>query len=163
MRQNTRMSITISYASRRGEVLRWYWQMWRQRLWRTHLSVFLATAAAASMLLFRGFPSTSSEIIEVGGIGLVPIAGFALFPMIKFKPERRTLTVDDEGIVTLIGEREGTVAWNEISLIKSDGDSLVIQRSNLNSFIVPARAFETSDARSEFYNFVHSRVPAPSS
>jgi hypothetical protein len=137
--------------------------MWRQRLWKTHLSFFAAIAIAASLILFGGLPSSLAEIAEVVGIGLVPIVGFALFPMIMFKPQRRTLTVDEDGIRSSIGHREGTVAWSDISSIKSEEDSLIIQRSNLNSFIVPARAFETSDARREFCNFVESKVSAKGS
>uniref|UniRef100_UPI001A9C6827 YcxB family protein n=1 Tax=Altererythrobacter segetis TaxID=1104773 RepID=UPI001A9C6827 len=156
--KTTGMSITINYASTRGEVLRWYGQMWRQRLWKTHLSMFAAFAISASLMLFGGFPGTLAGLIEVVAIGLVPVVGFALFPVLMFKPQPRTLIVGDDGIKTSIGQREGTVAWGEISSIKSDGDALIIQRKNLNSFIVPARAFETKDARMEFCNFVETRV-----
>jgi hypothetical protein len=112
------------------------------------------------LILFNGHPGSSLEIVEIVGIGLVPVAAFALFPMVMFKPQLRTLMVDEDGITTSIGRHSGTVDWGQISSVENDGDSLIIQRSNLNSFIVPARAFETSDAKSEFCEFIEARARA---
>jgi len=84
-----------------------------------------------------------------------------LFPMVAFKPATRSLTVDDVGIETMIGQRHSTIAWEEFANIQENGDVLIIQRRNLNAFIIPARAFASAKARQQFRDFVMVRVPEP--
>lgn len=154
------MAISISYASRRDEVWQWYWRAWRQGLWRTHACVFLITASLGALALYGGWPNNAVEWAIVLSIGLLPLAFFALFPMIKFKPHTRTLVVSESGIDTTVGKLSGTVPWEDISCVREDGGKLIIQRRNLNAFIIPERAFETSEARLEFRDFVQARAPA---
>lgn len=148
------MQISISYASQRSEVWRWYWQAWWRGLWRVHLLIFVAVAISASMLIYGGLPQDILAFGVVAAIGVLPLIGLVLFPMWKFKPQERTLHVDEHGIETEIGHLSASVPWSDVANVREDGDSLVIQRRNLNAFIVPARAFPSDKAQSEFRDFV---------
>ena len=97
------MSISISYASQRGEIWRWYWRTWRRSLWKIHCAVFAATASSASFEFFGGPPKGWPGFVLIGLIGVLPLAGFVLFPMLMFKPEVRTLTV--AGLLALCSNR----------------------------------------------------------
>ena len=95
--------------------------------------------------------------------GLIPILGFVLFPLVKFKPQERTLSVDEEGLTTSIGQLSKSIPWAEIAEAKIAGDELIIQSRNLNAFIIPKRAFVTIEAQQNFANFVLDRVKSTGS
>lgn len=154
------MSISVTYASMRREVMAHYWNLWRQRLWKVHAAVFVATATLGSLAMFGGWPANVAQLAITFLLGILPLLLLALYPMLLFKPQTRVMTVDDEGIATTIGNRSQVLAWDEIANVKSRSDSLIIQRHNLNAFIVPARAFETSADRASFEDFVRNRVRA---
>ena len=107
-----------------------------------------------------GMPSHVSSFVVVGVIGLIPLIGFVIFPMLKFKPQTRTLTVDDRGIETTIGIINASVPWKDISEVRDDGEYLIIRRTNQNAFIVPPRAFGGVEDRLEFREFVSSMAKA---
>jgi hypothetical protein len=155
------MSISVEYSSTRREVWGLYWRMWQQRLWKMHLLIFVAAAVAASFAAFGRLPRDVPELLAIVLTGLIPTALFALYPMLMFKPQMRVLTVDDDGIDTTIGKRKQSLGWVEIADVRSSGEALVIQRHNLNAFIVPARAFDTPEARSSFEAFVRTHAQAP--
>jgi hypothetical protein len=154
------MSLTVSYSSTRREVMGFYWLIWRQRLWKMHAAIFIAAIALVSFAMFGGWPANVAQLTTVFLLGLVPLLLLALYPMLMFKPQVRILTANSEGIATTIGKRSQVLAWEEIASVKSSSHSLIIQRRNLNAFLVPARAFQTTEARSSFENFVRSRIPA---
>jgi hypothetical protein len=111
-------------------------------------------------MLFRGMPSQALQFAVVVVIGLIPLFGFISFPMLKFKPQMRTLTVDDRGIETTIGAINASVPWKDISEVREDGEYLIIRRTNQNAFIVPPRAFAGVEDRTQFREFVSSMVKA---
>jgi len=154
------MSLSVTYSSMRREVMRLYWVIWRQRLWKMHIAIFVAALTLLSLAMFGGWPAGVAQLATVFLLGLAPILLLALYPVLVFKPHTRILTVDDKGIATTIGKRSQVLAWEDIADVKNCGDSLIIQRRNLNAFIVPVRAFETNEARSSFETFVRSRMRA---
>ena len=154
------MSQTIKYVSRRTEVMTWYWRMWRKRLWKTHLLMFASVALLASLLIFDGAPTSLSGALLVASVGLVPLVGFVLFPLVKFKPQERALSIDEQGIETTIGNISKSVPWTDIAGISVTHDNLIIQNRNLNAFIIPRRAFETSEAQQAFASFTLEHVQA---
>ena len=153
------MSFTVSYASKRGEVWRHYRRLWAQRLWKLHVLIFIATAIAASVILYGRMPDSAARILTVIAISVAPLLIFALYPMLLFKPQRRTLTVDGRGISTMIGKHNQALGWNEIASVRKEEDAVFIQRRNLNAFIIPARAFETPEAMAAFDAFVRAQLP----
>jgi hypothetical protein len=70
--------------------------------------------------------------------------------MIQFKPQTRTLTVDEHGISTTIGTKSGVRKWNEIRSVTDEGAAIVIVGTNKNAFIIPARAFDSDAGRVDF-------------
>ncbi|MDE2595398.1 MAG: YcxB family protein [Sphingomonadales bacterium] len=154
------MQLSVSYASQRSEVRQWYWRVWRRSLWRIHLVIFVATTISASLRIYGGLPKGILAFSYVAAIGILPLIGMFLFPMWKFKPQVLTLRVDRCGIDTIIRQLSASVPWNEISDVQDEDDNLVIRLRNLNAFIVPARAFETREARTEFRDFVLEMVHA---
>lgn len=153
------MSISVQYASTRREVWGFYRRLWKQRLWKIHSVIFVGAAISASFAIFGGWPRNAREYLVVGLIGVASPTLFALYPMFMFKPQTRVLTVDEDGIVTTIGKLNGSIAWSEIASVRNNDDgALVIQRRNLNAFIVPRRAFNSPEARSSFEDFVRTHV-----
>jgi len=154
------MGVSITYTSKRSEVMAYYWLTWRKRLWKTHVAIFAATVAITSFVIFGGWPSSVPQVATAFSVGLVPLLLLAFYPMLMFKPHARVLTVTDEGITTIIGKRTQVLAWGDIGDVESSSDAIIVQRPNLNAFIVPARAFATSEARHSFENFIRERVKA---
>jgi hypothetical protein len=152
------MIISVRYESRRSEVWQWYWRTWRRSLWRFHLAIFLLISSTATSLMYGKVPSTVAGYILIIAIGLIPLIGFALWPMIKFKPQTRTLTVNESGIETSIGDKNVKVGWDEFTYFKREASLIVIQRRNLNSFLVPSRAFKTENDEEEFQSFVSKKI-----
>ena len=157
------MTISISYASQREEVWQWYWRVWRRSLWKIHLGVFAAVALASSFFIFDDMPVSLKELLIVSAIAALPLAAFVAFPMLMFKPETRTLSISSSGIATTIGKRSGNIPWTDIINVREEGDALVIQRRNLNAFVIPMRAFKTTAEKSEFADFAHAMLLASNS
>lgn len=152
------MSFTIRYASRRKDVWRFYWRTWRRRLWPLHLTIYLATCVFASLRVEGGWPRSLAAFTFVALTGLIPILVLVAYPMVRFKPQTRVLTVDELGIVTFIGKKKGFVPWAQIARVREEEDALVVQRTNMNAFIIPARAFEDEAAKDRFRAFVLAQV-----
>ena len=125
--------------------------------------MFASVAFLASRLIFDGAPPSLSGALLIASVGLVPIVGFVLFPMVKFKPQERTLSIDERGISTTIGDISKSVPWEDVANVSVEQDNLIIQNRNLNAFIIPQRAFENDEARQGFANFVVAHVRASGS
>ena len=99
------MSFKVEYASRRREVWAWYWRAWRERLWKTHLVVFLAVTAMAS-LYAKGSGALLPASVAIGlALGITAIICIQIYPHLMFKSQKRTLRTDEEGILTTIKNR----------------------------------------------------------
>jgi hypothetical protein len=152
------MSISVHYSSTRREVWGFYWRLWKQRLWKMHLVIFVAVAVSGSFATFGRLPRDFPEIIAIVLTALIPIILLALYPMLMFKPQVRVLTVDDDGITTTIGRHNKSLAWAEIADMQNNAGALVIQGHNMNAFIVPERAFDTPEERLSFEAFVRAHA-----
>jgi hypothetical protein len=143
---------TISYVSTRSEVWRYYWRAWARPagLWRVHVLLGLLVAfvrssragsAATSVWAFLGYWLAGA---------LVCILLFPLFPLVRFKPQLRLLTIDQAGWTTEIGKLRGSRSWNEVLSIEDDGNVITIVGVNRNALIVPRRAFSNDAQRRDF-------------
>src|SRR5439155_21617705 len=74
----------------------------------------------------------------------------ALYPMLRFKRDERTLTISTSGIATTIGSLSGDVPWTKVGRIQSAARWIYIFGPNANSFTIPHRAFATEIQRAEF-------------
>ena len=149
--------MTIEYASRRGEIWTWYWRAWRQRLWKSHLRIFLIVVVLADLILY----GTASPHLAVPiAIGAIPVALLTLYPQFRFKPQSRTITVGTSGVTTVVGRKSGKISWKNIRSVTEERGYVVIQGSSGNAFIIPPRAFETPAAQATFVATAKERVAA---
>ena len=144
------MEITIKYKSSRGEIAHWYWRMWRNRLWKIHsafiLMIFFFFVTSEGHWPIRDFRFLEHAIFA----SLFLLIFLVLFPQVKFKPQIRTLTVDENGIKTVIGPKSGTVSWSEVIGIEDTSEYISIIGKTLNAFVVPRRAFQSDEDRNQF-------------
>jgi len=112
----------------------------------------MVIAVASAVVLVRLGRSTDiAQSMLVGlAYGIAAVAWMPLYPLIRFKPEVRTLAIDELGIATTIGKLSKRVPWTEIRSI-DDGEAVIaLQGIRGNAFLVPARVFVSSRERAEF-------------
>jgi len=143
------MEFTLRYSSSRIEVMRLYGRLWRARLWRMHLVILVGATLGVGSLFSVGHGGTLPWVLGALA-GLVGIATMAAMPLLVFKPRERLLVVDANGLTTTIGSRSGALGWADIDAIDESADCIHIVRKNLNTFVVPRRAFDSDVRRDEF-------------
>jgi len=144
----------VSYTSTRGEVWRWYWRAWARPLglWRVHALISLAIAAVWA----TRHTDQSFDFARFVGAFILTFAAclllFPLWPQLRFKPQRRTLTIDATGWTTQIGNLHGARSWGAVRSVEDSPDAIALVSSNGNTLIVPNRAFSDKSAREVFLN-----------
>lgn len=118
--------------------------------------MFLPLAASGAFAIYAGGSSRTLGFYILPAAFLIPI-GFTFFPMLVFRSGTRTLVADDTGISATVGKCHKTVPWSDVARVEEEQDTLVIQRRNLNTFIVPARAFQSPQDRLRFHDFVREK------
>ena len=140
-------------------------RLWRRGLWKLHAALFIGILIVEILLRNQKQTLTFTTIATGLAIGSLPIMLLWLFPILRFKRQTRTLTIDAMGLETTIGSKHGTRTWSEIrSIAELDGD-IVLLGKNGNAFVIPPRAFKSATAREGFLNFAmsaHRSVPRPS-
>lgn len=127
-----------------------YWRLWRQKLWRVHVGLFIVVVLGLAVGLSGWHLSpVAIAVIAIPG-GLLPCLIFALYPLAMFKPQVRTLTIDRAGLTTSIGKLYGEVPWRDVEAIIDQRELIVIRRTNNNAFVIPARAFASPADRAAF-------------
>lgn len=87
-----------------------------------------------------------AAVVTFGVLVLLPI-----YPLIRFKPQERTLTITSHGITTTIGSMRGEVPWAQVESVASDIERIYIVGRNQNSFTIPRHAFGSAAEREEFF------------
>src|SRR5207244_5230930 len=87
----------------------------------------------------------AASVLTVVVLLLLPI-----YPLLKFKPEERELSIDPMGIHSTIGSQSVDLPWSEIAVVVPTSDQIYLVRRNFNAFVIPRRAFSTSDDRQNF-------------
>ena len=151
--------MTLEYTIAREEISNWYWQNWRNRFWKIHLSTFIS--AFVIVLVVKGaWPPGFVGIAEASLIAAGIIGAFMYYPQLMFKSQQRTLIVSDEGIETTIGRKHGRKKWLEISKIEETPEEVIITGLNGNAFLVPQRAFHSPEERANFITTLRRGNPA---
>jgi hypothetical protein len=148
-------AITLRYTSARSEVWQWYWRLWRKRFWMHHAYYVLCILIIAISLDGHWPPRKEGVLIGLL-IAAVMIASFIAFPQIMFKPEERTLTISEDGITTAIGKKTGSATWKDIAAIQDLPQVMAVLRKNGNAFLIPRRAFNSENEKSNFLTAVRS-------
>ncbi len=68
------------------------------------------------------------------------------------KTSRRSLTISSEGISTQIGTMSEQMPWKTIQLVTEQIDYVLIAKWNGNAFFIPARAFQDSEQKNQFFS-----------
>ncbi len=144
--------MTIEYRSKRSEIAAAYWFTWRHS-WR--MRFFQAVIAIPVFLwstsLLRSPERTLSSTLALSTFWTVAVlALLPLYPQLRFKSQVRRLTIDTSGIHTTIGALSGDIPWRRVASLITVGDRTYIMGANLNSFVIPARAFSDIGQRNEF-------------
>jgi len=144
--------MTIRYSLRRGDVWSAYWIMWRRR-WPLKLSqLFIASCAFFVSLswLAPHRTATPGEVVRALGVALLSILWLPLYPLLRFKPQERTLTIGPAGIATSIGKLSKELPWSAVGGLESEENRFYIVAKTGNMFIVPSEAFASQGDRAEF-------------
>ncbi len=143
------MKYKLKYSSLRSEIWRWYWKVWKYRLWRIHASIAVLLCVGFMRL---GTKSTDPLIwVKYFGIFLLSIMAISsAIPQLLFKSKERTLNVGQEGWNTKIGKKRGGRNWKEVASIEEDSGRVIITHKNGNALIVPEKAFATPEDRKRF-------------
>jgi hypothetical protein len=81
--------------------------------------------------------------------GVSIILAIPVLSFITAKTQKRVLSINEEGIETKIGKKEGKIPWKAVDSI-STPDRIIITGKNANAFTIPANAFKDSDHRQQF-------------
>jgi hypothetical protein len=144
--------MTIEYQSKRAEVAAAYFYTWRHS-WRMRLfQTWIAVTAFAAWSIQLSSPERPfrSTILPAALGTLAVLAFLPLYPQIMFKSRMRRLTVDPDGIHTTIGSLRGDIPWARVASVSLVGDRIYVLGKNLNSFVIPDRAFSGVEHRAEF-------------
>lgn len=148
----TQTAFHLTYTSRRGEVWDWYWKRWRDRLWRNWFTAAFVIYAVSLFMAWQEHARLDASALGPPTVlTAVVFLFFTAFPQIAFKPQVRTLTVDERGVKTQIGTKSAALTWHEISEIRDDGQMIILLvRKTGNAFLVPERAFSNRAERDDF-------------
>jgi hypothetical protein len=144
--------VTVRYSLRRGDVWNAYWFTWRSG-WTLKISqLVIASCAffvALSWLAPRGSASYGAIATSVA-IALLSILWLPLYPLLRFKPQVRTLSIGPPGIVTSIGTLSKEVPWSAVGRLESSDERFYIIARSGNALVIPAQAFVSRGDREEF-------------
>jgi hypothetical protein len=147
-----RRTMIVQYRLSRQDVWRVYWHVWRHS-WKMKLMqlfLFLLTLVSARSWLGEVPVPPWAQTLAAVAIASLVVAAMPLLPLLRFKPEERTLRIDPAGLATSIGRLSGNIAWTDIARITSERQCLYIVGRSGNSFAIPDAAFATDSHRAEF-------------
>lgn len=147
--------MTVRYALSRGEMMTamWYSARYSGRLRRRILVLpaFVAVASLIGAYVGRHVITTADLMIAAAwGVGAL-----LLMPMLvaaRTKTQERVLELTPEGITTTLGRLSGAVPWRAVAFVHDVGQFVVIAGHNMNAFLVPNRAFDDEQQRTDFMN-----------
>jgi hypothetical protein len=144
--------MTIRYKLKREDIWRTYWRQWRHSWKLKAAQVAIAASVfymAVTQLAGRGPVQVRHVSLSVL-ITLAALVFLPVYPLIRFKPQERSLTIGPEGITTTIGTLSGDVPWRKVDSVAAENDRIYIVGKNQNAFAVPDHAFSTREERAEF-------------
>jgi hypothetical protein len=145
------MSHTVEYASLRSEIWKAYWRAWARPkgLWLYHVAFGFLVAFLLQSAVYRQL--RVDRFLVAWALAIVAcVVVLPLWPQVRFKSARRSLTIDETGFMTSIGKLSGSRSWKEVARIEDAGGDILMFGTNGNAMVVPKRAFENNEARSRF-------------
>ena len=153
----------IEYQIKRIDVVKAYFYNLRYSS-RTQLIVFgFAIFIALQILFVRRFSSDSLNVSDYITALVYAIGATLLLPVISFvtaKTQKRSMSIDQQGIETQIGSKKGEIPWTAIAKVTESNDRIVITGKNANAFTIPASAFLNKEKQTEFFNLAKNYLVA---
>src|SRR5580765_4594621 len=138
----------IEYQIKRIDIVKVYFYNLRHSS-RTQLIIFgAAIFIVLERLIIR---HNSVGNLNVSDYLTALIWGFAVIlfvPAANFifaKTQKRTLSIDQQGIETRIGTKEGTIPWTAVDKIADANERIIITGKNANTFTIPMNAFISNE------------------
>ena len=147
------MSFRVEYASQRTEVWKWYCRAWRRELWKFHAMVFGAVVVVVMFLRNGDAGPTLSSILIALACGVLSVAWMPLIPLLMFRPQVRSVEIDQDGISTTIEGEQSRRSWRDIETISEEDGYIVLLGTKGSAFLIPPRAFQTTDEQQRFLSF----------
>jgi len=147
------MSLKVEYASQRKEVWAWYCRAWRRELWKFHLTVFAGVTGLVAFLVMGDEGLTLPRALLALACGFLSVGWMPAVPMLMFKPQLRSVEIDEDGISTTIDEQSARRAWSEIQSISQEDGYIVMLGHKGSAFLIPPRAFRDNDEQQRFLSF----------
>ncbi|HEY1386594.1 MAG TPA: YcxB family protein [Dongiaceae bacterium] len=147
------MSFKVEYASQRKEVWNWYCRAWRRELWKFHLTVFAGVSGLVALLVIGDAGPTLPTVLAALACGLVSVGWMPMIPMLMFKPQVRSVEIDQDGISTTIDGQSARRSWSEIQSIAQEDGCIVMLGQKGSAFLIPPRAFHDNDHQQRFLSF----------
>ena len=143
----------IEYQIKRFDLVKSYFYNLRHSR-KTQLIVFGVAGFEILYSLFLNYRNHGNLVLNdfiisfLWGLGLILI-----LPAVSFltaKTKKRTLSINQEGIETKIGSKEGKIPWQAVENIVAMNDRILITGKNANAFSIPSNAFASDDLRNKF-------------
>ena len=150
--------LTVRYALTRVEVWRWYWKAWRRGLWMAHAFIAFSIILAFTV---NGVGGSVAASIVLGLLtGLAVCAAMVGYPQLRYSPQERALTANEEGLSFVRGRQSGRMQWKKIRSVQQDNRDVVVSGRSGSAFIIPNRAFDSAEEVTAFAVFAQSRIKA---
>jgi len=154
------MSLKVEYASRRDEVWSWYCRAWRRDLWKFHATMCGVVCAIVTFLVTDGASPTFADLLTGAVWGFLSVAWMPAIPMLLFAPEARSVELDQDGIATTIDGQSSRRSWKDIESITQENGYVVMQSRKGSAFLIPPRAFASTDEQQRFLSFALDALTA---
>jgi hypothetical protein len=145
--------MVIEYQIKRFDLVKsYFYNLLHSR--RTQLIVFGVAGLEILFSLFLHYRNYGNLVLSdfivsfLWGLGIILI-----LPAINFltaKTKKRTLSINQAGIETKIGTKEGKIPWQAVDNIVATKDRIFIIGKNANTFTIPPNAFASEDLRNKF-------------
>ena len=147
------MSFKVEYASQRREVWSWYCRAWRRDLWKFHGMVVAVVTGLVGFALMGNEGPTLPVVLVALACGLLSVAWMPAIPLLMFRPQMRSVEIDQDSISTTIDGESARRSWNDIESISQEDGYIVLLGKKGSAFLIPPRAFETADEQQRFLSF----------
>ena len=148
--------MVIEYQIKRLDMVKAYFHNLRHSR-RTQVIMFSVAIISALLSLFIRYLTDGNleafDFIYAICFGLFLILLVPVISYLTAKTQKRTLSINQEGIETKIGTQGGKIPWQAVDSIATTEDHIFITGRNANAFTIPASAFANPDLRNQFIEF----------
>jgi hypothetical protein len=145
-------SMVIRYKARRSDIWHAYWYTWRHGVRANVLRLFIFGCVffVAEAWLHGVLATPASRLAGALAVASSAMLLLAVYPLLRFKRDERTLTISPTGLATVIGKQSGDIPWRKIARVALVGERIFVIGKSGNAFAVPREAFENDAQRNVF-------------